>query len=184
MFLHSCVLLFTEWRLHSQTLRCRSEIHWMKGKKWLRNLKYAFSNSCVFILSCWSYQKSLTNSITWITPDGCVIHTKPWGLSLLSYKNMWRHWSQRIEIIVPLNGLYGKEEQNINEGTSKVCCSLKENRMQIQPLTSHINTGLSTNSQAFHSGMESVSEAKDSNISNLCRAATLSSTSTGSTCIT
>lgn len=33
--------------------------------------------------------------------------------------------------------------------------------MQIQPFTCHINTGLSTNSQAFHSGMEAVSEAKD-----------------------
>ena len=141
-------------------------------------------NSCVFILSCCSYQKSLTNSITWIPPDRCVIHTKPRGLSLLSYKSMWRHRSQRTEIIIPWNGLYGKEEQNLNEGTSKVCCSLQEDRRQTQPLTCHINTGLSTSSQAFHSGMEAVSEATDQNNSIFWRAATLSSTGTGSTCFT
>lgn len=130
-------------------------------QKVTEKFKVRFSETHVFILSCCSYHKSLTNSITWITPDACVIHTKPWGLSLLSYKNMWKHWSQRIEIVVPWNHLHGKEEQNKNVGTSKICCSLKEDRMQIQPLTHHINTGLSTNSQAFHSGMEAVLEAKD-----------------------
>lgn len=70
-------------------------------------------NSHVLILSCCSYQKTLTNSITWITPDGCVIHTKLWGLSLLSYKNMWRHRSQRIEITVPWNDLCERKSKSL-----------------------------------------------------------------------
>lgn len=56
--------------------------------------------------------------------------------------------------------------------------------MQIQPLTCQINTGFSTNSQAFYSGMETMSEVKDYNVSDFCRVATLSSTGTDSTCIT
>lgn len=70
-------------------------------------------NSHVLILSCCSYQKTLTNSITWITPDGCVIHTKLWGLSLLSYKNMWRHRSRRIEITVPWNDLCERKSKSL-----------------------------------------------------------------------
>lgn len=128
------------WLWHrSQTLQ-------MKGTECPRSFKYVFlelklsmlSCNAWDLLSCCSWQKSLTNRITWITPDGCVTHTKPGGLSLLWYKNLWRHRPQRVGIIVPWNGFYGKEEENINEGTSKVCCSLKD-RMQIQPLTCHIH---------------------------------------------
>lgn len=136
-----------------------------------------------FIPSYHSYQKSLTNSITWITADGCVIHRNPWGLSLLSYINVWRHWFQKIEILVPLNALYGKEEQNIHEGTLNVWCPLKEARIQMQALTCQINTDFSTSSQAFYSGMEMMSEVKDCNISDFCRVATLSSAGTDNTCI-
>lgn len=43
------------------------------------------------------------------------MHTKSWSLNLLSYRNVWRHWSQRTEIIIQWNSLYGKSKTWMKE---------------------------------------------------------------------